>query len=134
MILQRELVIIPQRMPFPVVGEQDTRQLRMTGEAHAGEIVNLTLVPIRGGPDRRDRGNFRQFARLVVLPARQDQLDHEAMAMREALQMIDNLEVRLEPGFGRLLGIGLEVIDAADATQQLEAELRLVAQEAGDLN
>src|SRR5689334_3581608 len=110
MILQRELIILPQGMAFPVLGEQDAEQLRVVGEPDAREVEDFALVPVGGGPDRRDRRNLRQLARLIVLPARQDQLDREAVALREALKVIDDLRVRLEARLRDLLRVELEVV------------------------
>ena len=48
------------------------------------------------------------------------------MPVREAGQMIDDFEVRLEAGLGRLLGVGFEIVDAADAVEQVESKARVV--------
>src|SRR5437588_2945351 len=61
-ILERELVILAERVPFPIVGKQDARQVRVAGEPDAGEIVNLALVPLGAAPDRRDRRHLGQRA------------------------------------------------------------------------
>ena len=50
------------------------------------------------------------------------------------VQVIDDFQVRLEAGLGDLLRVGLEVIDAADAVEQVELQPRVVAQEAADLD
>src|SRR5947209_2387738 len=76
MVLQRELVILPQRVADPIFGEQDAVQVRMADEQNAAQVVNLALVPVRGFPERCDRGHLRELPRLAVLPARQHQLEH----------------------------------------------------------
>src|SRR5713226_9232458 len=103
MILQRILVILAQRITDPVLGQQDAPQIGMVGEPHAAQVVDLTLVPLGSSPYPGYRRQLRQIALLVVLPAGQVHLEHEAVAMREAVQMIDDLQVRLEAGLGRLL-------------------------------
>src|ERR1043166_1339415 len=85
MILQRELVILPQRIALPVVGEQDARQLGMAVEPYAGQVVDLALMPLGGAPDRRDRRNLWQRSRLAVLPSWQAHLHHEPQDVRLAL-------------------------------------------------
>src|SRR5262249_6621855 len=57
----------------------------------------------------------------------------EAVSVGEALQMVDDVHVRLETGLGRLLGVRLEVIDTADAVEDIEAEPAVIAQETSDL-
>ena len=56
------------------------------------------------------------------------------MPVGEAGKVVDDFRVRLEPGLGRLLRIGFEVVDAADAIEQLEPQARIVAQEPADLD
>src|SRR5271166_2625183 len=40
--------------------------------------------------------------------------------------------MRLEAGLGRLLGLGFEVIDSGNAVEDVELQMRIVAQELGD--
>src|SRR5262249_29134261 len=40
-----------------------------------------------------------------------------------------DVDVRSEAGLGRLFRVGLEIIDAADAVEDVEVELRIVMQE-----
>src|SRR5437660_642867 len=54
------------------------------------------------------------------------------MLVRKALEMINNLDVRLEPGFRSLFRVRLEVIHAADVDQKLELQPRVVAEESAD--
>src|SRR4051812_28096153 len=77
-ILQRELVILAQRVPHPVLGQQNAAQVGVAGEPDAGQVVDLALVPVGTGPERHDRRHLGQFAGLVALPARQQHLDDEA--------------------------------------------------------
>ena len=53
-------------------------------ELYSGEIVHFALVPIGGAPNPADRRDLRQLAGNVVLPARQDHLEHERHAVRHA--------------------------------------------------
>src|SRR4051794_25653934 len=81
-ILKREFVILAQGMADPVFRQQNAAQVGMAGEPEAGEIVNLALVPVGGGPQASDRWGFRQLVRLVVPPARQHHFQGEAVPMR----------------------------------------------------
>ena len=122
MILQRHLVVLAERMADPILGAQDPSRIRMIGEPHAAQVVDLALVPVGRAVQPRQRRCLRQLALLIVLPARQDELDHEAMAVGEALEVVDDLDVRLVPGLGGLLGVRLEVIDPGNVVQQVEAQ------------
>src|SRR5262245_17968415 len=86
-VLQRELVVLAQRVPHPVLGQENAAQVGVAGEPDAGQVVNLVLVPVGGPPDARHRRHLRQLARLVVLPARQQHLEDEAVPVRETLQV-----------------------------------------------
>jgi hypothetical protein len=57
-VFQRELVILPQRVTFPIVGQQDARQVGMADELHATQVVNLALVPVSGPPEPSNRRHF----------------------------------------------------------------------------
>jgi nitric oxide synthase oxygenase domain/subunit len=48
--------------------------------------------------------------------------------MSHAVEVINDLGVRLPFTFGRLLFVGVEVVDARDATQIIEGERRFVSQ------
>src|SRR2546430_1622841 len=45
-VLQRELVVLPQRVPDPVFGQQDPRRVRVPHEPHPAQVVHLALVPV----------------------------------------------------------------------------------------
>ena len=132
-IFQRHLVVFPQRMPDPIFRAEDAPQIRMAGEVHAGQVVDLALVPIGRAPDAGHRRHLRQLARLVVLPARQNHLQHEAVLVLHAEQVINDFRVRLPLRLGRLLFVGVQIVDARDAIQIVERERRLVAQIAANL-
>src|SRR5438105_864927 len=127
-IFQRELVILAQRVAEPVLGEQDAAQVGVAAKPDAAEIVDLALVPVGRLPRGSDRGNLRQLARPVVLPARQRNLEREPMLVRETLKVVDHLDMRLKAGLGRFLRIRLQVIDAADVREKFETQPRVIAQ------
>src|SRR5207244_4178441 len=102
-ILQRELVILAQRMPFPIFRKQDAPQVRVAGKPDAAKVVDFALVPVSDAPNAGHGRHVRQIAGLVALPARQDKFDGEAVLVRETLQMIDHLQVRLEARLRRFL-------------------------------
>src|SRR5437867_8462064 len=51
--------ILPERPSHPVLGEQDARQVGVSGERDAVEVVRLALVPVRRGPHADHGGNAR---------------------------------------------------------------------------
>src|SRR5438876_6031351 len=44
-------IVFPQRIPFPVVGHQQTSRIRMPVEHDAEQIPDLALEPVCRGPD-----------------------------------------------------------------------------------
>src|SRR5712692_2859615 len=131
-IFQWKLVILPQRVPDPVFRQEDTAKIGMPREPDPGEIVDFALMPVGRAPQGSNRWHLRQFTRLVVFPARQDQLEREPVPVGETLQMINHLDVRVVTCLWSLFGIRLQIIDPADAIQDLEAQSRVVAQESAD--
>src|SRR5881394_1346188 len=97
----------------------------MPGEVDAGEVEDFSLVPIGGWKNATDCGNLGQVTGRVILPPWQNHLQDERMLLRNARQVIDDLQMRLKAGFGGFLRIGLEIIDTADAVEQVELEIRL---------
>src|SRR5437016_967374 len=104
----------------------------MACEPDTAQIVDLAFVPFGCGPQRGNGRHFGNRAWLVVLPARQDDLQREAMTVRETLKMVDNFNMRIVAGLGYFLRVRLQIIDAADAAQDLELEIGIVAQVTAD--
>src|SRR5215213_9731123 len=52
--LTADRLVATKRVARPVVGQHDPSQVGVTGEAHTKEVVDLTLVPIGAGEDRRN--------------------------------------------------------------------------------
>src|SRR5262249_5732836 len=125
----RELVILSQWVALPIFIEQNSREIGMAGEPDAAQVVDLALVPVGAGPKAGEGRHFGKLARLIVLPARQHDLQCEAVAVREAGKMIHDFHVRLEAGLGRLLGIGFKIVHSADAVEEFKLQPRVVAQE-----
>src|SRR5262245_57829358 len=121
-------------MSDPVFRTENSTQAGVTDELHAREVEHFALVPFGGAPDIADGGHFGQFALHVILPAWQDDLQYQAYAVGHAPQVIDQLRMRLPCDFGGFLSVRLEVIDAADELQHVEAQIRLVAKVRADLN
>ncbi len=92
---------------------------------HAEQVVDLAFVPVGGAPDVADGGHFGHLARLVVLPARQHHLEHEADFVRHAPEVIDDLQVRLPRDLRRLLRVRLEVVDDREIAEHVEPQFRL---------
>src|SRR5487761_255130 len=122
-VLQRHLVIFAQGMPYPVFRAEYAPQVGVSGEQDAGQIVNFAFVPIGRAPDAADGGYFGQLALDAVFPARQHDLEHQADSVGHAPQVIDHLQVRLPTGLGGFFGVGLEIIDGADAVQKIEPQV-----------
>src|SRR5581483_6393184 len=45
-IFQRELVILPQWVPDPILGQQHPPQVRVPREPHPAQVVHLAFVPV----------------------------------------------------------------------------------------
>jgi hypothetical protein len=100
----------------------------MPGEEHAHQVVDFALVPVGRAPQTAYAGHPRQLAGLVVVPARQHHLEHQAGLLRQAEQVVDDLHVRLPVELGRFLGIGLVIVHARNAVEKIEPQIGLVAQ------
>src|SRR6185369_7482148 len=57
LVLVRELVILPHRIPRPVLRQEDPAQVRMVRERDAVHVVGLALVPVGRLPDRDEAGH-----------------------------------------------------------------------------
>jgi len=53
-ILAGELIILAERVTFPIVGAQDPAEIGVAREIDAEEIKGFTLVPVGGGPEVGD--------------------------------------------------------------------------------
>src|SRR6266581_1307623 len=62
-ILLDDVVILAQRIPSPLVWQQDARQIGMPGEDNSKHVKRFTLQPIGRGPNARDARNFFAVAR-----------------------------------------------------------------------
>src|SRR5437763_933368 len=60
-VFQGKLVILAQRMPFPIFRQQDPLLIGMAGEVHATEIEHFALEPIGGLPQARECRHVRQL-------------------------------------------------------------------------
>src|SRR5262245_10234890 len=103
-------VVLAERVARELLVEQQAPEVRMTGEAHAVHVPDLTLHPVGGGPERAER---------IDLAGRlgHARLDAQAMIPRDRVEVVDHLEAR------RLA----EVVHAGDVGEQVEAQLRVVA-------
>src|SRR5262245_52461223 len=75
-VFQRHLVVLAERVAFPVLGAEDAAEVGVASEIHAREVIDLSLVPVGGAPDVANRRHFWQFAGRVILPPRQHHLQH----------------------------------------------------------
>src|ERR1700732_5067586 len=50
-VLLQNVVVLPQWMPFPFIGQENTLQIRMAFEDDAEHVEAFAFEPIRGGPD-----------------------------------------------------------------------------------
>src|SRR5262249_49122431 len=69
-----------------------------------------------------------------ILPPGEDQLQYKPVPMCEAREVIDKFEMRIEPSLGRFFRIRFQVVHAADAVQQIEAQPGVVAEKGADLD
>ncbi len=59
----RRGIVLAQRVTVPVVGHEDAREIGMTVEGDAEEVVRLALGEVRAGVDRRERRDRRVATR-----------------------------------------------------------------------
>src|SRR5574337_121637 len=57
------LVILAQRMPYPVLGSQDPPKVRMTIKADSHHVESLPFVPVCRSPQRHHTSDDRIFPR-----------------------------------------------------------------------
>src|SRR5436190_22913225 len=79
--------IFSQRMPLPIVGQQDAAQIRMLVEDHTEQIVGLAFMPVGSAPDT---GNAWHMWVFLV----QKYLEPDAMKPGRGKQMIVELKER----------------------------------------
>src|SRR5262245_1112892 len=133
-VLQREFVVLPQGVPLPVLREEDSSQVRVAREHHAAQVKRLPLVPVGRGPDAAHGRYLGKLTCNAILPPGQDQLHDEPVLVREAREVVDNFEMWLKPGLGDLLRVGLQVVHAGNAIEQVEPQSRVVAEKGADLH
>src|ERR1043166_8644679 len=49
-------IILSLRKSLPILRHQDAPSIRMSGDVDAEHVIDLTLEPVRRGPDDRHRG------------------------------------------------------------------------------
>src|SRR5207248_663618 len=123
-----------ERVAFPIFGAEDAAEIGVAYEFYPGQVEYFALVPVGRAPDASDARDFGQLARGIVLPARQHDLEHQRVLFGHARQMIDNFQVRLKTGLGGFFRVWLEVIDAADAVEQVELQVWIALQILADLH
>ena len=100
------LPVLAQRVPLPVVGEEDPARVAVAGEGDAEEVPGLALVPVGDAPDLLDRRHRRVLARQVHLQG-------ERVEVRVGVEVVDHLHPRR-----RLL----RVVDTGEAHEVVEGE------------
>jgi hypothetical protein len=133
-VFLRELVVFAERIAFPVVGAEDAEQVRVAGEVDAHEVVGFALVPVGNGPDVRDGRHLWKLAGLIVFPAGGEQrLDDGAVLELEAVEVIDDFDMRLVGELRGQLGIGFEEVGGAQIVERVERQFRVRLQERSHL-
>ncbi|EGE58076.1 hypothetical protein RHECNPAF_35000133 [Rhizobium etli CNPAF512] len=94
----------------------DPAKIRMSREPDAIHVPGLTLVPVGGAPDSRDRRHFRRIAKAA--------LDADPPPVGQRIEMVD----RLEP---RRFGI---MIDPANVREEIELHGRMLFQEPAEFD
>jgi hypothetical protein len=56
------LVVLPERIPFPIIGEEDSPEVTVTVKDDAEEVVGLPFVPVRPTPDVLNRREMRMIS------------------------------------------------------------------------
>src|SRR3954451_18836986 len=114
-----ERVVLALRVTVPVVGHEDPGERRVAVEDDAEHVERLALLPVRRRIDAGHRGDVR------VLGGDGD-LEPDPAAVGHRRQVVDDVQPRaLRRRHG---AAAVEVVDAGDAGEQLEAQ-RLVVPE-----
>src|SRR5438093_2350423 len=113
--LDLDRIVLAQRIALPVLRHQQPSRIGVSVEDDAEEIPDFALEPVRSGPDTAYRRDVRVAAGDL-------DLDSHARSMRNRNQDVQELET----GFAR------PEIDGDYVGQQLEPEVRVVAQLARD--
>src|SRR3990172_5877893 len=127
-VLGRHLVVLAQRVSLPILGTENPLEVRVTRKPDPREVKHLPFVPVGPGPKVAHAGGLGQLALHVVFPSRERHLQHQPLPVHQAGEVIQQLAMGLPVDLGRLLRVRLEVVDAADQVEHVEAEIRLVAQ------
>ena len=77
-------------------------------------------------------GNSGNWPGWSSFHAGSDHLQHQAVFVLHAEQVIDHLEMRLPVGLGGFLFVGVQVVDSRDAVEVVESQTRLVSQMLAD--
>ena len=51
-VLLKNVVILAEGMPLPLIGKQNAFEIRMAAKSDAEEVEDFALEPVGGGPDR----------------------------------------------------------------------------------
>ena len=100
------LPVLAQRVPLPVVGEEDPARVAVAGERDAEEVPGLALVPVGDAPRLLDGGHRRALPRHLHLQG-------EGVEVRVGVEVVDHLHPRR-----RLL----RVVDRGEAHEVVEGE------------
>src|SRR5919107_532662 len=103
---QRE--VLAERVPLPVVGQEDAAQVRVTVEDDAEHVERLALVPVGRAPD----GNDGRDVRVLLV---QENFQAQAVEALRREEVVVDLEARLllRPAVG-----------AGDVREHVELEAR----------
>ena len=112
-------------MARPVLRAEDPPQIRMADETYAHQIEHLPLVPVAVAPRSPPYARHLWQLSFFLFPPRQDHFQHKSMPVNQAAQVVEHFQVRLEVDL--LFGVGLQIIDAADAVQEIEPQIAVVA-------
>src|SRR5260370_12287706 len=112
--LPDDVVVLPERIPFPLVGQQNAPQIRMPGEDNPEHVKRLALQPICGGPHSVHAGDF--------FPIACPRFHAQALIFRERIEIQHHVEpfFALRPIHRRQVGKQVELFFVA----QIERNLR----------
>src|SRR3954469_9126012 len=114
-----ERVVLALRVPVPVVGHEDPGERGVAVEDDAEHVERLPLLPVRGRVDPGDGGDVR------VLGGDGD-LQPDPAPVGHRREVVDDVQPRTLRRGDRAAAV--EVVDAGDAGEQLEAQRLVVPQ------
>src|ERR1700723_3050085 len=90
LILRQDVVILAQRISYPLFGQQNAPQIRVAVKSNAKHVENFALKPVRYRPDGNDCVHCFVFAEVGF--------QTQPLVLREGIEIGDEIESLLAFG------------------------------------